>query len=43
MGSAAKGEADGGERLRETVGTILFMAIFLFFWISLTPCSRALP
>lgn len=37
MGSAAKGEADGGERLRETVGTILFMAIFLFFWISLTP------
>lgn len=37
MGSAAKGEADRGEKLRETVGTALFMAIFLFFWISLTP------
>ena len=37
MGSAAKGEADRGEKLRETVGTALFMAIFLFFWISLNP------
>ncbi|MGO4667954.1 O-antigen ligase family protein [Bosea sp. 2RAB26] len=37
MGIAAKGEADRGEKLRETVGTALFMAIFLFFWISLNP------
>lgn len=32
-------DRDGGraETFREGVGTALFMAIFLFFWISLTP------
>lgn len=37
MPDAIGQDRNGAETLRQGAGTVLFMAIFLFFWISLTP------
>jgi len=37
MQDATGNDRNGAEALRQGIGTFLFMAIFLFFWISLTP------